>query len=384
MLRRKSKRIQHRRLFRYEAIITFCCFIFGGISYVSAQSDYSAQRKKYFKAENLFSNGDVLRAATLWEELLYDTQFTEKNAVYYRLAKCYHAQGKFPQAHYYHKKCVEANPSNENFLFDLAESWERQYQYDSALGIYLKLIQLNPRYIRRHEKALMAARKSRNTAKAIEIGDAWIESFGRNEYISRQLFKLHLENKDTISALREIQLLSERLPHRDDISQWLLEIKEITSEKKVEMPNGFEQIISVYDDLMLGKWTSAYQNSDGALEHKPENITLHKMRLYAAFMEKDLEHFNEAWEHSTMLFPFLDELTELNVAVTPFLMNSNKSSKHFLVLNESDWIGLIKAEGLRFTGDNTKSKALFNRLLVDPNISKPFIKKRINPNPTVK
>jgi hypothetical protein len=108
------------------------------------------------------------------------------------------------------------------------------------------------------------------------------------------------------------------------------------------------------------------------------------MRLYAAFMEKDLEHFNEAWEHSTMLFPFLDELTELSVAVIPFLMNSNKSSKNFLVLNESDWIGLIKAEGLRFTGDNTKSKALFNRLLVDPNISKPFIKKRINPNPTVK
>jgi hypothetical protein len=85
-----------------------------------------------------------------------------------------------------------------------------------------------------------------------------------------------------------------------------------------------------------------------------------------------------------MLFPFLDELTELSVAVTPFLMNSNKSSKNFLVLNESDWIGLIKAEGLRFTGDNTKSKALFNRLLVDPNISKPFIKKRINPNPIVK
>jgi hypothetical protein len=135
---------------------------------------------------------------------------------------------------------------------------------------------------------------------------------------------------------------------------------------------------------MVGEWTSAYQNSDGALEHNPENITLHKMRLYAAFMEKDLEHFNKAWEHSTMLFPFLDELTELSVAVTPFLMNSNKSSKNFLVLNESDWIGLIKAEGLRFTGDNTKSKALFNRLLVDPNISKPFIKKRINPNPIVK
>ena len=164
----------------------------------------------------------------------------------------------------------------------------------------------------------------------------------------------------------------------------LFEIKEITSKKKVEMPNGFEQIIGIYDDLMVGKWTSAYQNSDGALEHNPENITLHKMRLYAAFMEKDLEHFNKAWENSTMLFPFLDELTELSVAVTPFLMNSNKSSKNFLVLNESDWIGLIKAEGLRFTGDDTKSKALFNRLLIDPNISKPFIKKRINPNPIVK
>lgn len=384
MLRRKPKRIQHRRLFRYEAIISFCCFVFGGIFYVSAQSDYSTQRKKYFKAENLFSKGDLLRATALWEELLFDTQFFEKNSVCYRLAKCYNAQGKFPQAHYYHKKCVEANPSNENFLFDLAESWERQYQYDSALRIYLELIQLNPRYIRRHEKALMAAKKSQNTTKAIEIGYTWIESFGRNEYISRQLFKLHLENKDTISALREIQLLSERLPHRDDISQWLLEIKEITPKKKVEMPNGFEQISGIYDDLMDSQWTSAYQSSDSALERYPENITLHKMRLYAAFMEKDLVHFNEAWEHSYMLFPFLDELTELSVAVNPFLMNSNKSSKNFLMLNESDWIGLIKAEGLRFTGDNTQSKALFNRLLNDPKISKPFIKKRINPNPIVK
>lgn len=384
MLRRKPKRIQYRRLFRYEAIIAFCCFIFGGISYVSAQSDISSKRKKYFKAENLFSNGDVLRAATLWEELLYDTQFTEKNAVYYRLAKCYHTQGKFPQAHYYHKKCVEANPSNDHFLFDLAKSWERQFQYDSALSLYLELIKRKPRYIRRYEKALMAARKSRNTAKAIEIGDAWIEAFGRSEYISKQLFNLHLENKDTVSAIREIELLAKRLPHREDISQWIMEMKEITAEKAIEMPNGFEQIIGIYDDLMLGQWTSAYQNSDGAIERNPENITLHKMRLYAAFMEKDLQHFSKAWEHSTMLFPFLDELTELSVAVTPFLMNSNKSSKHFLVLNESDWIGLIKAEGLRFTGDNMKSNALFNRLLKDPNISKPFIKKRINPNPTVK
>lgn len=384
MPRRKPKRIQYRRLFCYEAIIAFCCFIFGGISYVSAQSDISSQRKKYFKAENLFSNGDVLRAATLWEELLYDTQFTEKNAVYYRLAKCYHTQGKFPQAHYYHKKCVEANPSNDHFLFDLAKSWERQFQYDSALSLYLELIKRKPRYIRRYERALMAARKSRNTAKAIEIGDAWIEAFGRSEYISKQLFNLHLENKDTVSAIREIELLAKRLPHRDDISQWIMEMKEITAEKAIEMPNGFEQIVGIYDDLMLGQWTSAYQNSDGAIERNPENITLHKMRLYAAFMEKDLQHFNEAWEHSTMLFPFLDELIELNVAVTPFLNNSDNSSKHFLVLNESDWIGLIKAEGLRFTGDNIKSNALFNRLLKDPNISKPFIKKRINPNPTVK
>ena len=384
MLRRKPKRILYRRLFRYEAVIAFCCFIFGGISYVSAQSDISSQRKKYFKAENLFSNGDVLRAATLWEELLYDTQFTEKNAVYYRLAKCYHTQGKFPQAHYYHKKCVEANPSNDHFLFDLAKSWERQFQYDSALSLYLELIKRKPRYIRRYEKALMAARKSRNTAKAIEIGDAWIEAFGRSEYISKQLFNLHLENKDTVSAIREIELLAKRLPHRDDISQWIMEMKEITAEKAIEMPNGFEQIVGIYDDLMLGQWTSAYQNSDGSIERNPENITLHKMRLYAAFMEKDLQHFSKAWEHSTMLFPFLDELTELSVAVTPFLMDSNKSSKHFLVLNESDWIGLIKAEGLRFTGDNMKSNALFNRLLKDPNISKPFIKKRINPNPTVK
>jgi tetratricopeptide (TPR) repeat protein len=384
MPRRKLKRIQHRRLFHYETIIAFCCFIFGGIFYVSAQSDYSTQRKKYFKAENLFSKGDLLRAAELWEELLYDTLFKEKNSVCYRLAKCYNAQGKFSQAHYYHKKCVETNPSNENFLFDLAESWERQFQYDSALRIYLELIQLNPRYIRRHETALVAARKSQNTAKAIKIANTWIESFGRNEYISKQLFNLHLENEDTVSAIREIELLSQRLPKRDDISQWLMEIKEIISEKKIEMPNAFEQIIGIYDDLMLGQWTSAYQNSDGAIEHNPENITLHKMRLYSAFMEKDLKHFNEAWEHSTMLFPFLDEFTELNIAVTPFLMNANKSSKNFLVLNESDWIGLIKAEGLRFTGNNTKSNALFNRLLNDPNISKPFIKKRINPNPTVK
>jgi tetratricopeptide (TPR) repeat protein len=384
MPRRKPKRIQHRRLFRYEAIIAFCYFIFGGVFYVSAQSDYSAQRKKYFQAENLFAKGEVLRAAALWEELLYDTQFTEKNSVYYRLAKCYNAQGKFPQAHYYYKKCVQVNPSNEHFLFDLAESWERQFRHDSALNLYLELIKRNPRFIRRYEKALIAARKSRNTAKAIEIGNAWIESFGRNEYISKQLFNLYLENKDTISAIREIELLSERLPFRDDISQWMVEMKEITSDKKVEMPNGFEQIISVYDDLMLSQWTTAYENSNHAIESNPENITLHKMRLYAAFMEKDLKHFNEAWEHSTMLFPFLDELMDLQVAVSPFLMKSSKSSKNFLDLNESDWIGLIKAEGLRFTGDNAKSKALFKRLLEDPSISKPFIRNRVAPNPPVK
>lgn len=382
MLRRKSQRIQHRRLFHYETIICFLFLIVGNLGALFSQPRQTSPRKQFFKAESLFQKKDVLKAQAIWEKLLLDSSFDEKASAYFRLSQCFWEQGKFPQTHYYAQKAVEIEPSNESYLIHLAHSWEQQYLYDSALSIYKELIKLKPRYISRYKRAMDASKIASNWESSISIGNKWVEAFGRSEYISKEIFQAHLALGDTNAAIEEVELLLKRLPHRRDIKDWIEDFKGSRNEKpKRSIPKGFEVIVEVYDQFMLEDWIEANRICEETLSSQPNKITLHKMRLYATFMAKDVKGFEAARENTLMLFPFLEEIFLLEQTALPYLKGQPIDWSE---LGEVGWIGLIKAEGLRQTGSIKASHQLFEKLLEDIHLSKPFIKERINKMPLTK
>ncbi|MFT5168663.1 MAG: tetratricopeptide (TPR) repeat protein [Saprospiraceae bacterium] len=158
--------------------------------------------------------GNYEKATTLFLKVL---KRDEKNDVAsYELARIYHVLEQNDEALKAIKFAITIDPNNDWYQLFLADLYEENGEFKTAVKIYDKLLDKNPKDAFFHEKLAFLLVKANQPKKAIDVYNDMEKHFGIHKDISQRKHRLYLGMGDKKKAAKELETLISYTPSNTD------------------------------------------------------------------------------------------------------------------------------------------------------------------------
>jgi tetratricopeptide (TPR) repeat protein len=382
MFRRKSKRIQYRRLFHHEIVRS--TILITGLILVWAEG--TAQ----ISSDNRFHQAEISYQTSKWDDalkefnlLLADSTVRQSAHLYYRISQCQENLGKIDLALTFAGSAVQEDTLQDEYLSHFARLLEMKYRYSEAWPIRMQLLERQPRYISRFFAVIDNARNRNDHEAVLILSQRWIHQFGRNLYITEVLSETYLKLNQREKALMAFDSLIARYPQREE---YLIKRNALKSGGKTPHPfsNTYYQEKKAISEAMRfldeGNPAKAYELLQEIVKEEPENILAHKLQFLSAYLDNNLEGLNRVLENFYILFPFLEDVQKTAEWIVAFKSKKNHAFEMDKLLFTAEW-EFIRIDVHLKLGNIKKAQALWNSLQQNLQISKiipAFYKNQIN------
>lgn len=135
------------------------------------------------------------------------------HASYFELAKAYIELKDYESAIKNAKKAIQFNPSNSYYLELLADTYERDEQFQSANDTYQKLIAIDAKKFEYHDKMAFNQMVIGKPNNAVTTLQNWQSQNGISERVSLKIFDIYNGLGDTKNALSTLENLTLEFPN---------------------------------------------------------------------------------------------------------------------------------------------------------------------------
>lgn len=227
MLKRKSKRIQYRRLYSNEVARFTSIGVFLFISaFLNAQTfthKETSISEDYHKAETYYLLHQWEKAIPIYQEILLKEDSNQ--AAQYRLACIYEQLGKTQQGLFHINNALTGSDSNTYFLYQKIKLLEINKQFEEAWIIHQNLISAEPRRPTRYIAAIQNCKERVAVTDMLELTSKWIEQFGPSSYISNIRFECQKFLGQTELAEKELTELVKEYPYMQAYQNMLTSLR---------------------------------------------------------------------------------------------------------------------------------------------------------------
>ncbi len=307
MFRRKSKRIQYWRLCQHEikvALLTALIFLFGNQG--SAQT---APEQRFHNAEISFQLSKWTDALKGFISVYEDSLLGPSAASAYRISQCYENLGKRTEATHYAAATVSLDSNEDAYLIHYANLLELSYDYPSAWKLRLKLIEKQPRYISRYDKALQNAVNRNQIQDYFIITQKWETQFGLSPMLTEKIATGYLAINDTASAIHIYEKLCKKYDNRPDMVQYFENFKQ-----HLGMKTPLNATQNVLDQALASMKAGAYQDAYTQVTRCHEadlgNFQLLELQFLLAYLLNENDDLKDGLNQFYLLYPFLNEHIE--------------------------------------------------------------------------
>ena len=380
MFKRKSKRIQHRRLHSNEVVrITLLAVFLSFFTFLQAQTFSHKQTsisEAYHKAETFYLLHQWEKAIPIYQKILLKEDSSQ--AVHYRLACIYEQLGKIQQGLFHIEKALYSQGSNSDYLYQKIKLLEIDKNYEDAWVIHQYLISIEPRKPTRYIAAIQNCKERIAVPDMLDLTNKWLEQFGPSIYIVNIRFECQKFLGLTIQAEDELSKLVKEYPYMQAYQTMLSSLKPTESNNINEI---LLQIASSNDpsnqlnEWIMGMSDSLYQAFSDSLSyfHIPQKVQseiytftsesaaskgdLEKARTIAWFAVKIDPSRYESWLFLLLLethFKNSENLEKIKIQIEtlfPFYMDVPQEIEAIInhindTYNEEFWSKIIESRNL--------------------------------------